>query len=136
MPAKPLWAVPTVFAVPGWFKVATCNFDFAGSSAPIRLGPSGAALARILDVDPTTMFRQERRRTMTALWDYAVRGIEADAQKARPARTLARTSRILDRDIAIRPCRIQHAGTCALQWPKSCAGCLEWRPAPDRKAGA
>jgi DNA-binding XRE family transcriptional regulator len=48
----------------------------------LTLGLSRAALGRILDVDPATVFRQERG-VMSPLWDYAMRGIEAEAKKAR-----------------------------------------------------
>jgi DNA-binding XRE family transcriptional regulator len=48
-----------------------------------RLKLSRVALARILDVDPATVFRQERG-VMSALWDYAMRGIEAEAKSANP----------------------------------------------------
>ena len=44
-----------------------------------RLKLSRVALARILDVDPATVYRQERS-VMSALWDYAMRGIEAEAK--------------------------------------------------------
>src|SRR5262245_37454134 len=43
-----------------------------------RLGLSRNKLARILDVDPSTVFRHERG-PMVVLWDYALRGIEAEA---------------------------------------------------------
>jgi DNA-binding XRE family transcriptional regulator len=46
------------------------------------LGLSRAALGRILDVDPATVFRQERG-VMSPLWDYAMWGIEAEAKKAK-----------------------------------------------------
>ena len=41
---------------------------------------SRAALARILGVNEVTVFRQERG-IMTGLWDYALRGVEAEAAK-------------------------------------------------------
>jgi hypothetical protein len=47
-----------------------------------RLKLSRVALARILDVDPATVFRQERG-VMSALWDYAMRGLEAEAKLAK-----------------------------------------------------
>jgi hypothetical protein len=43
-----------------------------------RLGLSRVALGRILDVDPATVFRRERG-PLFALWDHALRGIEAEA---------------------------------------------------------
>jgi len=43
-----------------------------------KLGLSRVALARILEVDPATVFRHERG-PLVALWDYAFRGIEAEA---------------------------------------------------------
>ena len=43
-----------------------------------KLGLSRAALARILDVDPATVFRRERG-PLVRLWDYALRGVEAEA---------------------------------------------------------
>ena len=43
-----------------------------------KLKLSRVAVARILDVDPATVFRQERG-VMSSLWDYAMRGIEAEA---------------------------------------------------------
>jgi hypothetical protein len=49
-----------------------------------RLKLSRVTLARILDVDPATVFRQERG-VMSALWDYAMRGVEAEAKLAKPA---------------------------------------------------
>jgi DNA-binding XRE family transcriptional regulator len=48
-----------------------------------RLKLSRVALARILDVDPATVYRQERG-VMSALWDYAMRGVEAEAKLAKP----------------------------------------------------
>jgi hypothetical protein len=43
-----------------------------------KLGLSRVALGRILEVDPATVFRHERG-PLAALWDYALRGIEAEA---------------------------------------------------------
>ena len=48
-----------------------------------KLGLSRVALGRILDVDPATVFRRERG-PLAALWDYAMRGIEAEAREAKP----------------------------------------------------
>ena len=48
-----------------------------------KLGLSRVALGRILDVDPATVFRRERG-PLVALWDYAMRGIEAEASEAKP----------------------------------------------------
>ena len=48
-----------------------------------KLGLSRVALGRILDVDPATVFRRERG-PLVALWDYAMRGIEAEAREAKP----------------------------------------------------
>lgn len=48
-----------------------------------ELGLSRVALGRILDVDPATVFRHERG-PLVALWDYAMRGIEAEASEAKP----------------------------------------------------
>jgi hypothetical protein len=45
-----------------------------------KLGLSRVALARILDVDPATVYRQERADVLAALWHYALRGIEAEAK--------------------------------------------------------
>ena len=47
-----------------------------------KLGLSRVALGRILGVDPATVFRRERG-PLVALWDYAMRGIEAEAKDAR-----------------------------------------------------
>jgi hypothetical protein len=46
------------------------------------LGLSRVALGRIFDVDPATVFRQERG-VKSPLWDYALRGVEAEAISAR-----------------------------------------------------
>jgi DNA-binding XRE family transcriptional regulator len=43
-----------------------------------RLGLSRVALARILDVDPASIYRHEHN-PMSALWDFALRGVEAEA---------------------------------------------------------
>ena len=48
-----------------------------------KLGLSRVALGRILGVDPATVFRRERG-PLVALWDYAMRGIEAEAKEAKP----------------------------------------------------
>ena len=58
-----------------------------------KLGLSRVALGRILDVDPATVFRRERGPRV-ALWDYAMRGIEAEAREAKP--TLRSHKRGLD----------------------------------------
>jgi predicted transcriptional regulator len=42
-----------------------------------RLGLSRVALARILDVDPSTVYRYERDGKMPVLLDLAMRAIEA-----------------------------------------------------------
>jgi DNA-binding XRE family transcriptional regulator len=44
----------------------------------VKLGLSRVALGRILDVDPATVFRHEQGPLMP-LWDYALRGVEAEA---------------------------------------------------------
>ena len=49
-----------------------------------KLGLSRVALGRILGVDPATVFRHERGR-MDGLWDYALRGIEAEAAEGKTA---------------------------------------------------
>ena len=46
-----------------------------------ELGLSRLALGRILGVDPATVFRRERG-PLVALWDYAMRGIEAEVREA------------------------------------------------------
>jgi hypothetical protein len=51
-----------------------------------ELGLSRVALGRILGVDPGTVYRQEQKRPMAALWDYALRGIEAEAKASRGIR--------------------------------------------------
>ena len=55
-----------------------------------KLGLSRVALGRILGVDPATVFRHERRR-MDALWDYALRGIEAEAAEGKQFRRQYKT---------------------------------------------
>ena len=42
------------------------------------LGLSRVALGRIFGVDPATVFRRERG-VLSGLWDYALRGVEAEA---------------------------------------------------------
>jgi DNA-binding XRE family transcriptional regulator len=49
-----------------------------------KLGLSRVALGRILGVDPATVFRREQGM-LAPLWDYALRGIEAEAEEAKPA---------------------------------------------------
>jgi hypothetical protein len=53
-----------------------------------RLGLSRVALGRILGVDPATVFRRERG-PLLGLWDYALRGIEAEAA-SKPAKQVVR----------------------------------------------
>ena len=52
-----------------------------------KLGLSRVALGRILDVDPATVFRRERG-PLVALWDYAMRGIEAEAASKEAKRVI------------------------------------------------
>jgi hypothetical protein len=49
----------------------------------LKLKLSRVALGRILGVDPATVFRREQGM-LAPLWDYALRGIEAEAQEAKP----------------------------------------------------
>ena len=51
----------------------------------LKLGLSRVSLGRILDVDPATIFRRERG-PLAALWDYAMRGIEAEAASEKAKR--------------------------------------------------
>jgi transcriptional regulator with XRE-family HTH domain len=44
------------------------------------LGLSRAALARILEVDPSTVYRQELSNPMSMMWNYALHGIAAEAK--------------------------------------------------------
>lgn len=48
-----------------------------------ELGLSRATLARILEVDPSTVFRQELHNPMSMLWYYALQGIAAEARDRR-----------------------------------------------------
>ena len=45
-----------------------------------ELGLSRATLARILEVDPSTVYRQELQNPMSMLWHYALRGLAAEAR--------------------------------------------------------
>src|SRR5262249_51603072 len=45
-----------------------------------KLGLSRAVLARILEVDPSSVYRQELRNPMSMLWHYALRGIMAESK--------------------------------------------------------
>jgi DNA-binding XRE family transcriptional regulator len=47
-----------------------------------KLGLSRVALGRILGVDPATVFRREQG-VLAPLWDYALSGIEAEAQEGK-----------------------------------------------------
>jgi hypothetical protein len=44
-----------------------------------ELGLSRVALARILVVDPSSVYRQELKHLMSMLWNYALRAIKAEA---------------------------------------------------------
>lgn len=64
-----------------------------------KLGLSRVALGRILDVDPATVFRRERG-PLVALWDYAMRGIEAVAASDEAKQELRRyKAHLEDEDI-------------------------------------
>jgi len=54
-----------------------------------ELGLSRVALGRILGVDPATVYRHEQA-PMAPLWDYALRGIEAEA-KAKESKEVLRS---------------------------------------------
>jgi hypothetical protein len=67
-----------------------------------KLGLSRAVLARILEVDPSSVYRQELRNPMSMLWHYALKGIMAEAKDRRGQATvrrhkvdLVRTDRLL-----------------------------------------
>ena len=47
-----------------------------------RLNLSRVALARVLEVDPATVYRQEHG-VLSALWHYAICGVEAEAERAK-----------------------------------------------------
>ena len=59
------------------------------------LGLSRVALGRILGVDPATVFRRERG-PLVALWDYAMRGIEAVAASKEAKQVIRRYKASLD----------------------------------------
>jgi transcriptional regulator with XRE-family HTH domain len=61
-----------------------------------ELGLSQTELATVLDVDVTSIYRRERDKVLPILWDYALRGIEAEA--AHPdTRTVVRGFRRMSR---------------------------------------
>jgi hypothetical protein len=43
-----------------------------------NLGLSQSELAAVLDVDATSIYRHERGEVLPSLWDYALRGVEAE----------------------------------------------------------
>jgi hypothetical protein len=53
---------------------------------------SRAKVARILEVDPATVYRQELRNPMSTLWYYALAGIEAEAKDREMKAALKRHS--------------------------------------------
>jgi DNA-binding XRE family transcriptional regulator len=63
-----------------------------------RLKVSRAALARTLGVGSTTVYRHERG-AMSALWDYALHGIEAEA-KSRESKSRVRKEQVWVNSIA------------------------------------
>ena len=75
------WAMPTVKDVIKEITNPHRRNDLEARRC--KLGLSRVALGRILDVDPATVFRRERGPRV-ALWDYAMRGIEAEAKEAKP----------------------------------------------------
>jgi hypothetical protein len=63
------------------------------------LGLSRAALARILEVDPSTVYRQELQNPMSMLWSYALRGLAAEvASKTAKGRIREHKAEIARRD--------------------------------------
>jgi DNA-binding XRE family transcriptional regulator len=65
-----------------------------------KLGLSRVALGRILEVDPATVFRRERG-PFVPLWDYALRGIEAEAADKSSKRVVQHFKSQLDRETFI-----------------------------------
>jgi transcriptional regulator with XRE-family HTH domain len=45
-----------------------------------KLGLSQSELATVLDVDVASIYRHEREHVLSSLWEYALRGIEAEAR--------------------------------------------------------
>jgi hypothetical protein len=76
-----------------------------------ELGLSRAALARILEVDPATIYRQELRNPMSVLWYYALQGIRAEAKSKESRRARAEHGEDLARhDFLTGPTRVEAEG--------------------------
>jgi hypothetical protein len=75
------------------------------------LGLSRAALARILEVDPSSVYRQELRNPMSMLWNYALRGLAAEA-KNRTLKAMGRRHRadLAREDQLLGPSRLEAQG--------------------------
>jgi transcriptional regulator with XRE-family HTH domain len=75
------------------------------------LGLSRAVLARILEVDPSTVYRQEAEDQMSMLWCYALRGIAAEAaSKANKAILRERKADLARSDQLLGPTRLDAMG--------------------------
>jgi DNA-binding transcriptional regulator YiaG len=57
-----------------------------------KLGLSQSELATVLDVDVASIYRHEREHVLPSLWEYALRGIEAEASLP-DTRTILRSVR-------------------------------------------
>jgi hypothetical protein len=76
------------------------------------LGLSRAALARILEVDPSSVYRQEMRNPMSILWNYALRGLAAEAKdRERQAMVRMHKSDLARRDQLLGPSRMDAEGS-------------------------
>jgi len=66
-----------------------------------KLGISQSELATVLDVDVTSIYRRERGDVLPALWDYALRGVEAEAADPSARHVLRRFRSHMDGHIFI-----------------------------------
>jgi hypothetical protein len=62
-----------------------------------KLGLSRVALARILEVDPATVYRHELQNPMSMLWHYAMVGVETEATSKQAKGVVRDHKRDLDR---------------------------------------
>src|SRR5690349_13413413 len=98
-----------------------------------RLGLSRAALARILEVDPSSVYRQECRNPMSMLWNYALRGIKAEAQdKELRAQVRDHKTELANRDKILGASRLDAYG-CKLTAEKMRAATREHARAADER---
>ena len=88
-----------------------------------KLRLSQSELATVFDVDVVSIYRRERDKVLPILWDYALKGVEAEAANPGAQQILRAFRSDLDRTNVIVPGGLRHGATAWWRygWSARCA---------------